>query len=141
MAKEVLTQASVLVNSVDLSSHASSVSMEDAADEVEVTGFSTSDYREFIPGLKDGNITVSFFNDHAANSVADTLQPLYTSGGTFPLRIKPDVAGTVAYTMTARLYNNPLLNGAVGDANTIDVTFRNAGTLGIVRGSLAAGTP
>jgi hypothetical protein len=141
MAKEVLTQASVLVNSVDLSDHSSSVSMEDAADEVEVTGFTTSDYREFIPGLKDGNITVTFFNDHAAGSVADTLQPLYTSGGTFPLRIKPDIAGTVAYTMTARLYNNPLLNGAVGDANTIDVTFRNAGTLGIVRGSLAAGTP
>jgi hypothetical protein len=141
MAKEVLTQASVLVNSVDLSDHASSVSMEDAADEVEVTGFTTSDYREFIPGLKDGNITVTFFNDHAAGSVADTLQPLYTSGGTFPLRIKPDVAGTVAYTMTARLYNNPLLNGAVGDANTIDVTFRNSGTLGIVRGSLAANTP
>jgi hypothetical protein len=91
--------------------------------------------------LKDGNITVTFFNDHAAGSVADTLQPLYTSGGTFPLRIKPDVAGTVAYTMTARLYNNPLLNGAVGDANTIDVTFRNAGTLGIVRGSIAANTP
>jgi hypothetical protein len=141
MAKEVLTQASVLVNSVDLSDHASSVSMEDAADEVEVTGFTTSDYREFIPGLKDGNITVSFFNDHAAGSVADTLQPLYTSGGTFALRIKPDIAGTVAYTMTARLYNNPLLNGSVGDANTIDVTFRNAGTLGIVRGSLAANTP
>jgi hypothetical protein len=43
--------------------------------------------------------------------------------------------------MTARLYNKPLLNGSVGDANTIDVTFRNAGTLGIVRGSLAANTP
>jgi hypothetical protein len=111
MAKEVLTQASVLVNSVDLSDHASSVSMEDAADEVEVTGFTTSDYREFIPGLKDGNITVSFFNDHAAGSVADTLQPLYTSGGTFALRIKPDIAGTVAYTMTARLYNNTDVQG------------------------------
>jgi hypothetical protein len=141
MAKDVLTQASVLVNAVDLSSHASSVSMEDTADEVEVTGFSTSDYRDFIPGLKDGNITVSFFNDHASGSVADTLQPLYTSGGTFPLRIKPDIAGTIAYTMTARLYSNPLLNGSVGDANTIDVTFRNSGTLGIVRGSIAANTP
>jgi hypothetical protein len=141
MAKEVLTQSSILVNSVDLSNHASSFGMEDSADEVEVTGFSTSDYREFIPGLKDGNITVSFFNDHAAASVADTLQPLYTSGATFPLRIKPDIAGTIAYTMTARLYTNPLVNGSVGDANTVDVTFRNAGTLGIVRGSIAANTP
>jgi hypothetical protein len=141
MAKEVLTQASVLVNSVDLSDHASSVSLESSANEVDVTGFNTSDFMDFIPGMKDASVTVSFFNDHAAGSVADTLQPLYTSGGTFPLRIKPDVAGTVAYTMTARLYNNPLLNGAVGDANTIDVTFRNAGTLGIVRGSIAANTP
>lgn len=141
MAKEVLTQSSVLVNSVDLSNHASSVEIDDTADEVEVTGFSASDYREFIPGLKDGNCTVSFFNDHAAGSVADTLQPLYTSGGTFPLRIKPDVQGTVAYTMTARLYSNPMLAGAVGEANTIDVTFRNAGTAGWTRGSIAAGTP
>jgi hypothetical protein len=141
MAKEVLTQASVLVNSVDLTDHASSVSMEDSANEVDVTSFSVNDYTEFIPGMKDANVTVSFFNDHAAGSVADTLQPLYTSGGTFPLRIKPDISGTVAYTMTARLYTNPLLSGGVGDANTIDVTFRNAGTLGIVRGSLAAGTP
>jgi hypothetical protein len=141
VAKEVLTQASVLVNSVDLSNNASSVEMEDTAEEVEVTGFSVNDYREFIPGLKDGNITVTFFNDHAAGSVADTLQPLYTSGGTFPLRIKPDISGTVAYTMTARLYSNPLLAGGVGEANTVDVTFRNAGTAGITRGSLAAGTP
>jgi hypothetical protein len=133
MAKEVLTQASVLVNSVDLTDHASSVSMEDSANEVDVTSFSVNDYTEFIPGMKDANVTVSFFNDHAAGSVADTLQPLYTSGGTFPLRIKPDISGTVAYTMTARLYTNPLLS--------VDVTFRNAGTLGIVRGSLAAGTP
>ena len=141
MAKEVLTQASVLVNSVDLSDHASSVSLEDTADEVDVTGFSVNDYREHIPGMKDANVTVSFYNDHAAGSVADTLQPLYTSGGTFPLRIKPDISGTVAYTMTARIYTNPLLSGGVGDANTIDVTFRNAGTAGITRGSLAAGTP
>ncbi len=141
MAKEVLTQASVLVNAVDLSNFAYSVEIEDSAEEVEVTGFSTSDYREFIPGLKDGNVTVSFFNDHASGSVADTLQPLYTSGGTFTLRVKPDISGTVAYTMVSRLYSNPLLAGAVGEANTIDVTFRCAGTAGITRGSLAAGTP
>jgi hypothetical protein len=141
MAKEVLTQASVLVNSVDLSDHASSFSMESDADEVDVTAFSTSDFRDYLPGMKDASITVTFFNDHAAGSVADTLQPLFTSGGTFPLRIKPDIAGTVAYTMTSRLYSNPLVNGSVGDANTIDVTFRNSGTLGIVRGSIAANTP
>lgn len=141
MAKEVLTNSSILVNSVNLSDHASSISMEDSAEEVDFTSFSASEYREHGPGLKDATISATFFNDHAAGSVADTLQPLYDSGGTFTVRVKPDVQGTVAYTMVSRLYNNPLLAGAVGEANTIDVTFRSGGTAGITRGSVAAGTP
>jgi hypothetical protein len=141
MAKEVLTRASVMVNSVDLSDHASSVEISSDADEVDVTSFSASRFKEFIPGMADATVTVDFFNDHAAGSVADTLQPLFTSGGTFPLRVKPDIQGTVVYTMTARLYSYPSLAGAVGEANTLSVTFRNAGTLGIARGSVAANTP
>jgi hypothetical protein len=47
----------------------------------------------------------------------------------------PDAAGTIVYTQTSRLYQNPMLAGAVGDANTIDATFRNAGTAGITRGT------
>lgn len=141
MAKEVLRNASVLVNSVNLSDHASSVTLEDSAEEVDFTSFSASEYREFGQGLKDASITVTFFNDHAAGSVADTIQPLYDSGGTFTVRIKPDVSGTVAYSQISSVYTNPTLAGAVGDANTIDVTFRHAGTAGITRGSVAAGTP
>lgn len=141
MAKEVLTNSSLLVNSVNLSDHCSSITLEDTAEEVDFTAFSASEYRENGPGLKDATITATLFNDHAAASVADTLQPLYDSGGTFTVRVKPDVQGTVAYTMVSRLYSNPLLAGGVGEANTIDVTFRNAGTAGVTRGSLAAGTP
>jgi hypothetical protein len=141
MAKEVLVNSSILVNSVNLSDHCSSISIEDSAGEVDVTSFSASEYSEFIAGLKDATISASFFNDHAAGSVADTLQPLYDSGGTFSVRVKPDVQGTVAYSMVSRLYTNPLLSGAVGEANTIDVTFRHGGTAGVTRGSVAAGTP
>lgn len=141
MAKEVLRNASVLVNAVDLSDHSSSVTLEDSAEEVEFTAFGPSDYREFGQGLKDATITVAFFNDHAAASVADTLQPLYDTGGTFTVRIKPDLQGTVAYSMISRLYTNPTLAGAVGEANTVEATFRHAGTAGITRGSVAAGTP
>jgi hypothetical protein len=141
VAKEVLKNASVLINSVNLSDHASSVTLEDTAAEVDFTSFGPSGYTEIGQGMKDATITVDFFNDHAAGSVADTVQALYSSGGTFPIRVKPDLQGTVAYTMTARVFSNPMLAGAVGDANTISVAFRHGGTLGIVRGSLAAGTP
>ena len=141
MAKEILTNSSILVNSVNLSDHCSSFALEDSAEEVDMTAFSASEYRDIDLGLKDASITASFFNDHAAGSVADTLQPLYTNGSTFAVRVKPDVAGTVAYTQVSRLFTNPLVGGAVGEPNTIDVTFRNAGTAGVTRGSVAANTP
>jgi len=135
MAKEVLTNSKIVVNSVDLSDHVESVELDATADEVEFTAFGTSGYREFGQGLKDATVTVSFFNDHAAGSVADTLQPLFTNGSTFPLKIWPNASGTVVYTMTARLYQYPALAGAVGEANKLDVSFRNAGTAGITRGT------
>ena len=141
MAKEVLVNSSILVNAVNLSDHCSSYSFEDSAEEVDLTAFSASEYRDIAAGLKDASLTATFYNDHASGSVADTLQPLYDSGGTFTVRVKPDVAGTVAYTMVSRLFSNPLVAGDVGDANTIDATFRNAGTAGVTRGSIAAGTP
>lgn len=134
MAKEVLRNVKITVNSVDLSDHCSSVSLESEADEVEFTAFGAG-FREFGQGLKDSTITATFFNDHAASSVADTLQPLYASGGTFAVKVWPDAAGTVVYTQVSRLYSNPTLAGEVGEANTIDATFRNGGTAGITRGT------
>lgn len=132
MAKEVLTDAKITVNAVDLSDHCSSITIEDSADEVEFTSFGDS-YRDFGQGLKDSTITASFFNDHAAASVADTLQALYTSGGTFAVKVWPNSSGTVVYTQVSRLFSNPTLAGAVGEANTIDVVMRNAGTAGVTR--------
>jgi hypothetical protein len=138
MAKEVLRNATLLVNGVNLSDHCSSITLEDSAAEVDFTAFG-SGYQEFGQGLRDSTITADLYNDHAASSVADSLQPLYESGGTFAVVVKPDLAGTVKYTQVSRLFTNPLLSGGVGDANTVSVTFRNGGTAGVVRGSAAAG--
>lgn len=135
IAKEVLKDVKITVNSVDLSDHASSVTLEDSADEVDFTSFGPDGYREHGQGLKDSTITVDFFNDHAASSVADTLQPLYTSGSTFSVKVWPARSGTIVYTQVSRLYSNPTLAGAVGDANTISATFRCGGTAGITRGT------
>jgi len=134
MAKRVLRNVKILVNSVDLSDHCSSVTLDDSADEVEFTAFGST-YREYGQGLKAAGIDAEFFNDEAAGSVAATMQPLYESGGTFPVKVWPDAAGTVVYTQTSRLYQNVLPSGAVGDADTVSVTFKNAGTSGVTRGT------
>lgn len=135
MAKEVLTNVKITVNSVDLTDHCSSVTIDSSADEVDLTAFSTAGYRDIAQGLKDATISATYFNDHAAASVADTHQPFFASGGTFPVKIWPNASGTIVYTMTARLFSNPTLSGAVGEANTTEMSYRNAGTAGITRGT------
>lgn len=135
MAKEVVRVAKIKVNGVDLSDHCSSVTLEDTADEVETTAFGAG-YRSKIQGLKDASITATFQNDHAAASVADTLQPLYDAGGTFAVKVWPVGSGTIVYTLEpAQLFNKPLWGGAIGDLATVDATFANAGTAGITRGT------
>lgn len=138
MAKRVFKDAVLTVDGTDLSDHASEVSLEDTADEVELTGFQ-SDYREYGQGLKDATITVSFFQDFDASSVDSVLFPLYDSGGTFDVVVKASTAATSAtnpdYTMTSRLFSYAPIGGAVGDALQFEATFRNASQSGITRGT------
>lgn len=129
MAKTVLTDASLTVNGVDLSDHCSAVAIEASADEVDVTGF-TAAFRETMPGLQDATITATFYQDFASSEVDQTLWTLFTNGSTFSVVVKASTAATSStnpsFTMTSRLYSYSPIAGAVGEASTTDVTFRNA---------------
>jgi hypothetical protein len=138
--KHVLRNAYIAINGTALSDHASSLEIEDSAEEIDFTSFSANGYKEIGQGLKDATITVSFFNDYATGSVHQILQPLYSSGGTFTVAVRPDAGAAVSATnpggtMIARIYSYPGLSGAVGEANVMDVSFRNAGTAGLTWGT------
>jgi hypothetical protein len=136
MAKHVLGPASTFtVNGTDLSQYVTNVSVEDSADEVDVTGFSQT-YREFTPGLKDSTITATFLADFEAGSGPDAiLAPLYYNNTAGTVKVKPQTSGTVVFTQVSKIYSYPPVNGGVGDANTFDTTFRNSGTAGLTRGT------
>jgi len=138
--KYVHKDAYIAVNGTALSDHAQSLTIEDSADEVDFTAFSTAGYREIGPGLKDATVTVTFFQDFAASSVHAILQPLYQTGGTFALEVRPTSSAVSATnpkgTMTARLFSYAGFGGAVGDASTFDAAFRCAGTAGFVWGTV-----
>jgi hypothetical protein len=138
MAKLVLKDAVVTIDGTDLSDHISSATIEDSADEVEFTSFG-ADYREFGQGLKDATISLEAFQDFDASEVDATLYPLYASGGTFNVTVKATSAATSGsnpiYTLTSRLYSYSPIQGAVGDASTTTLSFRNAGTAGLTRGT------
>jgi hypothetical protein len=138
VAKIVLKDAYVAVNGTAISDHCSSVTVEDTADEVEFTAFGAG-YKEFGQGLHDATITFTVFQDYAASQVYSIFQPLYASGGTFSVEVRPTSAAASATnpkaTMTSRLFTFNPIAGAVGDAATTDITCRNAGTAGLVMGT------
>jgi hypothetical protein len=144
MAKHVWRDGYIQVNAVDLSDHASAVGVEGTTEEVDLTSFTTAGYREIGTGFKTANITATFFNDFAAGSVDATLQPLWDAGGTFAVHVKPTQSATSAtnprYSLgTARIMTYSPFGGGVGDPNSFEATFVNAGTLGLTRGT--TGTP
>jgi hypothetical protein len=138
MAKIVLRDCKITIDATDLSDHANEVTMEDTAQEVELTGF-TAKYREFGQGLKDATITIRFLQDFATGSVDKILQPLYANGGTFSVKVKSSTATTSdtnpEYAMVSRLYSYGAIGGAIGDALTVGATFRCADQSGITRGT------
>jgi hypothetical protein len=136
MAKFVLAHPKLDVNGTNLEDHASSLEITTEFDEVELTSF-CSNYREFGQGLGDATWTVDFFQDFASGEVDAILWPLSQSGGTFLLKASSGSAAVSAtnpmFSMTARLFSYAPIAGAVGEASTTSVTFRNAGTAGLTR--------
>lgn len=141
MAKHVLRQAALQVTvagtAYNLSDHTSSVALEDTADEVDFTSFGASNYKEFGQGMKDATITATIFNDYAAANVDHVLNACYTSSTAFVVDVWPEGTTTSStnpkFSLSSKLYTYNPIAGAVGDANTTDVTFRNAGTAGLTR--------
>lgn len=139
MGKFVMRDAVVTINGTAISDHSNNVTIEDTADEVEFTSFTAGAYREFGQGLHDATITVSVFQDYAASSIYAIAQPIYSSGGTCVVTVKPTSAATSTTnpigSLTARLYSFNPIAGAVGEAATTDLVFRNAGTQGLQMGT------
>jgi len=113
------------INAIDLSDHCTSVTLNQTADELEVTAMGDSSHK-FVKGLESATLTVSFLNDQAAASVLDTLSDAF--GTTVAFKLIQDKVAAVAATnklFTGDILINNLtpINGAVGDMSTQDITF------------------
>ncbi len=131
MAKLVLTDASVTINSVNLSDHLRSVTLNYEAEVIEnnVMG-STS--RGKLAGLKNWTADIELAQDFAAASVDATLFPL-VGAAAFPVVIKPTSGATSptnpAYTGNAILASYPPLSGAVGELAKTTIKLEGDGLL------------
>ena len=131
MARIVLTNAYVTVNSVDVSDHVASVTLNSSIDVVETTAFGTTGARTRVGGLADNSITLEFHQDYASGSIEATVYPLL--GTTTTVVVKPNGSSTSAtnpsYTATALVSEWTPLNGAVGELATASVTWPVSGAI------------
>jgi len=131
MTKQVLTDAFVSINGVDLSDHVNQVTLNYQAELQDSTTMG-DDTRERLGGLKDWSLDVDFYQDFDAASVDDTLFPLV--GTSFTVIVRP-VKGTVVgatnpnYSGTGILESYPPLGGSIGEMSASSVTIQAAGTL------------
>lgn len=131
MARIVLTNAYVTINSVDVSDHVASVTLNSSIDVVETTAFSSTAARTRIGGLADNSITLEFHQDYASGSIEATIYPLL--GNTTQVVVKPNGTSTSAtnpsYTATVLVSEWTPLNGAVGELATASVSWPVSGAI------------
>lgn len=118
------------VNSIDLSAYVSSITLNRAFDELEVTAMGDTGHK-YVAGLEASSITIDFFNDFATGKVGQTLDSLV--GTTTTVTVQP-TSGVVSatnpkYTMTVLVNNITPVNGAVGDLATQSVTWNVNGAI------------
>jgi hypothetical protein len=124
MAIFVLKDTSVTVNSIDLTSYVTNVELVQAVDSVEATTMSSTSVNahQFIGGIQNNMVTISFNQDFATSKVHATLTALV--GVQTTVVVKPTSAAVGAtnpnFTITNCLMNEYRpVTGAVGDLATV----------------------
>ena len=125
MAIFLNNKVGVKINSVDLSDHTTSITLNYAADELEVTAMGDTAHK-FVKGLESGTLTVSLLNDTATSQVLQTLNSAFGTTVACKLIQEKGTAVSAAnpvYEFDVLVNNLTPINGAVGDMGTQDITF------------------
>ena len=130
MSTFMLSNASITINSVDLSSYVTSVTLSQSADNLEDTAMGDTS-RSYIGGLKSGSVDIEFNADFAAAKTEATIFPLV--GTSTAVVVKPVAASVSAtnpsYTFNAIVTEWDTLNGSVGEIATHSISWPITGAI------------
>lgn len=121
----VLSNPVCSINGVDLTDQATAATLTKTVEALETTAFGGV-ARVYTGGLQANEVTFTLYNSFAATETYATLNGLV--GTTTTITIKPSSAATSAtnplFTITgAYLESLPIVNAALGELDTIDITF------------------
>lgn len=132
MAQLVFVSASVMVNSVDLSDHVKSVTIDLGAKMLDDNAMGDT-FESYAAGLQTAKIDIEFIQDYATSKVDLTLFPLIAAAA-FPVIIRP-ILGTAKgannpdYTMQCVLSSYAPIAGKHGDLLSSKASFAQAGAM------------
>ncbi len=123
------------VNSVDLSTYVSSVTISQEFDQLEVTAMGDTGHK-YIAGLENSSISIDFNADFASSKVNQTIGGATAGNGligtTTTVTIKPAAGATSAsnplYTATCLVSQWPQVYN-VGELATVSVTWPVSGAI------------
>lgn len=124
MAVQVLTNASVTVNSVDLSAYVTNVVVDRQVDPIETTSMGATGHT-FTAGLQSSTVTINFNQDFAATKVNATLTGLVGTTTTVVVKATADAVSATnpSFSCSGFFAGYAAINGAVGDLNAFTATF------------------
>jgi hypothetical protein len=133
MAVFLNNKVGVKINSVDLSDHVQSVTLNRSFEELTITSMGDLSQR-FVKGLEASTVSIDFLNDTASASVLATLQAAWGTTVTCVfLQDKDTAVGATnpLYTVSLLINNTTDINGAVGDIGMQSITFTANSTVAV----------
>ena len=117
----------VVLNSVDLSDHVTSATINRVFEELEISAMGDT-ARKYTKGLETSTITLDFLNDNLASGAGSVRAALQAAWGTtVPITLKQTnaVVSTTnpEYQSTILVNNTTDINGAVENISSQSITF------------------
>lgn len=131
MAKQVLLNAVTLINGVDRSSFITSSELSIESESKEITNYGSGGWKEFLGGLKSGELKLKFLQDVAASQIDSVMFPLLGTVVSFAVRANsavvsasnPQYGGNILITGW-----NPI-EGSIGDEAAVSVSYVTSGAI------------
>ena len=124
------TNPKITINSVDLTDHVASVTINQKFDELDTTVFGSAG-KQRIAGLEDSSIAIEFLQDYASASVEATLYGLIGTSTTVIIQAKSGAVSATnpKWTGTCLVTELQPVAGAAGELAKQSVTWPVTGSL------------
>lgn len=131
MAKQVITAEFVSINGTDISSYLKKGELSLESEAQDATTFGSGGWKEFLGGLKSGELALSYLNDVAAAALDSIMWPLLGTVVTFQVRVSSSAVGASnpQYSGSILIKEWKPVAGNVGDINSADVSYPTSGAV------------